>query len=413
MNWFFDRDTHYLRFIGKDYMRWESPEFWEELPRSGESNAPWKQFREEVETVYLGEGVRNIGHNAFENFACLNNIYIPETVEQIGAHSLRCSGLETLRVPGDCQLLLYSAAECENLREVITAVGYPELGSGSLAGCPNLEKLYCCYYGFNVIGALGIKDDFAVNLPQPDRLFDPEPPKALTVYCPEVSESDRREAESYGISLDLGFEGLHPERMGGCGSWGGWMLEDGVLTIAGCYNTAFYRSRGNEDQYAWNDIRYGIRCYPEEAPWYTWREEIHTVIVKPGVVTVNRGMFCDMPNLKTVDLGTTQKLYAGAFDNCGLEELILPESLCTIASGAVVNCNQLKILEVKGGSEGIAANAFRGNIALEELRFSGGGETFAGNIFADGIPEKTVLYVKEGSRAQRYAEQQGWPYVIE
>jgi len=414
VNWFYDRDTKYLRFIGKDWMHQDPAEFWDELPRYGASNAPWAKFAGEVENVYIGDGVRNIGHNAFENFSLLNNIYIAESVKQIGAHALRSTGLEQFRAPRGCSLLLFSVAGCENLREVIIPLGYPNLSKGTFAGCVNLESLYVHYYEFPVTGALGMSENFAFWLPFPDPLSDPEFPGNLTVYTPEVSAYDLEIAEKYGFSMETGFEGHRPQRTGTIGGWAAWMLEDGVLTLAGSFNTMFYRSPGNLDALAWNgEARYGNNRTAEEAPWYEWRDEIHTVIVKPGIFTLNRGLFCDMPNLKYMDLGTVENLYTGTIDNCGIETLILPESLCTIEKGAVVNCKQLKSLVIEDGSGGIGRGAFAGNDALEDIWFPSGAEVFAGDIFADAPPVNVTFHVKEGSWAQRYAQEKGFSIAIE
>ena len=108
-----------------------------------------------------------------------------------------------------------------------------------------------------------------------------------------------------------------------------------------------------------------------------------------------------------------EKVVLMTIDNCGIETLILPESLCTIEKGSVVNCKQLKSLVVEGGSGGIGAGAFAGNDALEDIWFPSGSEVFTGDIFADASPVNVTFHVKEGSWAQRYAQEKGFSIAIE
>ncbi len=72
--WSYDKETFELRFKGNgaiaDYKH--------------ASDAPWYQYREEIQSVIIEDGVTAIGNNALHTFTQLTTISIPASVEKIG-----------------------------------------------------------------------------------------------------------------------------------------------------------------------------------------------------------------------------------------------------------------------------------------------------------------------------------------
>ncbi len=55
-----------------------------------ESNLPWLLLRDTITAVVLERGITHIGNNAFNNFAKLNKIELPNTLTSIGASAFAC-----------------------------------------------------------------------------------------------------------------------------------------------------------------------------------------------------------------------------------------------------------------------------------------------------------------------------------
>ncbi len=60
---------------------------------TGEVKKNWKQWRSSIEKVIIGDGITGIGHDTFNNCESLNEITIPDSVNEIGDNAFYDSGL--------------------------------------------------------------------------------------------------------------------------------------------------------------------------------------------------------------------------------------------------------------------------------------------------------------------------------
>lgn len=118
---------------------------------------------------------------------------------------------------------------------------------------------------------------------------------------------------------------------GTCGEKLEWSFADGRLTITGSGAMTDY-------------------CAPEEAPWYSFREEIFWLELPEGLTHVGELAFYDCRNLTAVSI---------------------PAAVKTIGDMAFMSCTGLEILRLSEGLESIGENAFDGCAALRDLRLPG------------------------------------------
>lgn len=153
------------------------------------------------------------------------------------------------------------------------------------------------------------------------------------------------------------------EASGKCGENLTWALQDGVLTISGS---------GAMDNY--NEVMV--------APWNSYTQQVHRIIIAPGVTSVGRRAFYGMRNLTSVSIpDTVTSLGALAFADCmslkrisfpgvetigwgcfygctALVNVVLPETLRSIGDQAFYQCSRLAGITIPQSVEEMGVMVF-------------------------------------------------------
>jgi hypothetical protein len=119
-----------------------------------------------------------------------------------------------------------------------------------------------------------------------------------------------------------------------------WCLKDGTLTISG---------EGEMPDYGW----YG-------APWYEYKESIHTVVMENGITTIGWAAFQDCYNLLSSTIpGSITAIGLGAFQDCtNLTSITIPNSVTWIGGWAFQNCTSLTLTTIPNSVTWIGGSAF-------------------------------------------------------
>lgn len=128
------------------------------------NDQPWKQYKNDIKTVSINEGVENIGNNtlcnmifseislpstveeigvyAFGYCANLKNITLPSNINKIGSSAFSGSGLEKIEIPYLIDAINEGAFQnCSNLREVIMPRNIISIGQEAFAGCSAMSTI--------------------------------------------------------------------------------------------------------------------------------------------------------------------------------------------------------------------------------------------------------------------------------
>lgn len=91
-----------------------------EMDSYGISGGPWKDYKDEITNVTIGDGVESIGNNAFEGCVNLQNVNISESVGQIGRGAFNnCTSLANVNFNGLSDLGCSNAfKDCGKLESV-------------------------------------------------------------------------------------------------------------------------------------------------------------------------------------------------------------------------------------------------------------------------------------------------------
>ena len=154
LSWSYDENTKTLTISGTGEIPWLR------------SNEPWKNFRENVEKLIVGEGVTGIGAKNFAGMENLKTLTLPSTLEVIGMESFYgCTSLQDFEMPTsigridqaafqgcksltavwlpDQMTVLHGAvfARCSALREVHLPANLTKICSSVFTGCTSLTKI--------------------------------------------------------------------------------------------------------------------------------------------------------------------------------------------------------------------------------------------------------------------------------
>ena len=102
----------------------------------------WNQYKEDISTVVIGEGVTSIGDYAFYKNENLLSVYIPNTVENIGTSAFQETGLVAVTLPGSVKSIGANAfRSCGSLTSASVSEGLTTIGDNAFRACESLQYI--------------------------------------------------------------------------------------------------------------------------------------------------------------------------------------------------------------------------------------------------------------------------------
>ena len=251
---------------------------------SESSAAPWQNYKGDITSVDIKEGVTSIGSWAFSRCSALTDVSIAESVTSIGGDAFReCIILEEITLPKDLTELgtgvfLY----CSALKSVTVPEGVTKIGSDTFEFCPQLSAI-TFPSGLTEIGPWALKGAYSLTSITCKAATPPSLGNEvfsgvsydITVYVPTSSVEAYKTADGWNQ-----FANIQPIILasGTCGDNLTWKLTDeGELTIEG---TGAMTS----------------------APWRDYTESIKVITIKEGVTTICDRAFEGCYNVVTVTI---------------------------------------------------------------------------------------------------------------
>ena len=107
------------------------------------SNVPWNDYKPNISTVVIGDGVTRIGKLAFQNCTSLTSATIPNSVTSIGESAFEgCTSLASVAIPSKVSMTgSYAFYGCTSLTSVNIPASLTSIGDNSFTGCSALETI--------------------------------------------------------------------------------------------------------------------------------------------------------------------------------------------------------------------------------------------------------------------------------
>lgn len=358
ISWSYDDATKTLSITGEGA-----------LSISKYQEAPWKDIRDEVETVVFGEGITgSTGTKTFAEMDKLSEVIFPSTFKKLGTGTFASDqSLEHITLP-------------ESLESIGTVV---------FSNCQNLKTIV-------------IKNrtmDAPTTGEWSSETVSPNVPQNLTVYGYQWTDDTK------GTETDFYQYVAWQNRQNG-GNITFIALDDPNATagVIGDSNT-FWSYDADTKTLTITGEGYVPGMQNHDVPWSKYKDKIETLEIEDGIIgTEGYKAFSDLYALKEINFPSSFiSLGHGTFANClALEKVTLPETIEYLSSVVFSNCRSLKELRVEnrnidvscvidgvlddGGEEDISTTWSTTGTAPEGLKVYG-----YANTSKDGN-EKTEIY---------------------
>ena len=272
-----------------------------------EGITPWSDYREQILTVMIDDGVSHIGEYAFYTCAAVTRISLGNDVVSIGSGAFAYSGIETIILPESLVSIGAGAfGYCENLTAIQIPKNVTDFPINAIAGCSNLQSI-------------GVDEGNAVYSGYWGMLYNKD--RSLLIRCPE------------------GYVGV-PDLYVDC-----WMIMPEAF--ANCTKITYVQML---DVWAMGEGAF-MGC-----------SALERVALGVKMTTLPAYAFASCESLREIeDWGQVTEIGEGAFDGCtALAEITFPTSLKKIASGVFSRCTSLKKVTFTGQAPVIEEDAFVG-----------------------------------------------------
>lgn len=331
LTWNLVGDTLYIS--GKGYMHDFSSDV-----------APWRKYKDQITAIYVEEGVKSIGDQAFQYMDKVTWVSLPSSLRQIGNSAFyKCASLREAYLPSGLTELEYSAfGHCSSLLSISLPDGITEIENAVFNCCSALESIFIPASVYEI-------EDSAFNSCS----------NLKTVYY-GGSERQWRDIEVEGYNRPLSKAKIiyyaspediavaqspaQPSTTKGSVTWN---LTGDTLTISG--------SGAMPD--------YSITT----PPWEKQKKTIKHIVIDSGITHIGAQCFQYCSNVKTVSLPyTVTSIGKAAFYKCGsLREIELPGNLSVLGDQAFDHCEALVSVEIPEGVSRLGDSVFN---CCENLR---------------------------------------------
>ncbi|EOS23829.1 hypothetical protein C806_02615 [Lachnospiraceae bacterium 3-1] len=367
-----------------------------------------------LKTITCGAGLTRIEDNAFWNLFSLTEIHFNEGLEEIGTNAFyNCSALESISLPRSLVSIKADAfSNLLSLTEIHFNEGLKEIGPRAFLNCSKLEHISLpeSLVSIKANAFLGLPSLADVELKEGLQEIGPyafSECSALTnISLPRSLKSLNAKAFYHtpltSITIPENVEEIQP------GVFGKTPLK--TIQVAD----------GNPYFFVQDNILYekSEDGAPKRAIAYAIADPAASVTLLPGTELIDQHTFHYAQNLTSIQLpDTLTKIGDSAFDQAGLMELNLPDSVKNIGMYAFRYCGNIQSLNLPDSVESIEQSAFSCGSALKTVTIGKGlrnaDAIFNGNINLETItvsPEnpylkslENVVYSEGGTRLSYYA----------
>ncbi len=339
------------------------------IPDYENSTAPWADYKYNIESVVISEGITSVGKFAFRNYPNLAVVTLPSTVKEIrerafeycssltilklsqnltniGENAFAYSGLPSIVIPDSVQTIERQAfMSCASLESVVLGKGLTAFGERVFQECKALTSVEFRCTKLESIGNYAFKDCTSLS--------------DINGTIGSVSVIGRDAFQNCTALTDSSFNAfkglinINDGAFMGCTSLVNITLPDSLTTIG---NSAFSGCEGLE-----------------------------TVTGGNNVVTIGGDAFRSCCKLKSFAFGDMlTSIGTSAFFNCkALTDVTFSDTLQTIDSGAFQLCTSLKNVTFGNGLSKIGDNAFLRCTSLTNVTFGNSLTTIGTDAFHD------------------------------
>ncbi len=339
------------------------------------SSPDWSGRRNNILTVEIQNGVKNIGSNAFYECHNISTIQIPDSVEDIELYSFHeCNKLTDITIPeGVTSIGEECFYGCTSLTNIVVPSTVETINKKAFEGCNNLSNVEI-KNGVKNIGTQCFKGcSNLTNIQIPSSVTSIESQEDSEFSSISVDEDNTTYSSSNGVLFDknkttlICYPGGKNDKT--------YNIPSGVTTIkkysfSGCKNTEHLKIPSSAriiEEYSFNgsnftsiEIENGLTTIGTSA--FKACDNLINIEIPNSVTSIGSNAFSYCDNLTNVTLskGLTS-LETEVFRECkSLQSIIIPGNIKTIFSSAFESCTSLETVDIQEGVTTLSAiNHFR------------------------------------------------------
>lgn len=352
------------------------------------------KMNRKVTSITIPGGVTVIGCNTFEKCTSLTSVTIPEGLTGIGDNAFaECTSLTSVTIPDSVTSIGFGAFTCcTSLTSVTIPDSVKTLDSNPFMSCSSLTGIYVSPSNSSFVSVGGIL--YSKNM---EEIIACPGGKAGTIQIPDTVKDVGDYAFRDCSKLTVIILPDNTNRIGGCSFADCSSLQE--ITIPDSVTSIGYCAFAN--------------C-----------ELLTSVTIPASVTSIDRNAFSNCMNLAEIIVSPKNSLYksdSGILFNRKKAEVIccppaisgevtLPDGVITIGDQAFNGCSKITSITLSDGTENIGIAAFDNCENLENITIPDS----VTNIDFSALDSymKVVVYCKEGSYAQSFAEKHKIKYEL-
>lgn len=318
--WSFDPSTNELTISGNGLMADYG---------SGDSQAaPWKNYRDTIESISISEGVLSIGATAFYSCYEVKSVSIPESITSIGSLAFcDCGKLESFSLPSHLTEIRNSTfTNCASIKTMDIPDGVIRIGDGAFAGCRNM------YYvqiptSVEVIGAGAFAScESLKNAIIPNSVVSIG--SNLFGFCYDLET----------VSIGDGITQIPDYMFNNCHSLKAVSMPNSILSIS---QHAFYQCNSLES------IALPEQLTEIKDLAFYGCSSLKKIVIPDSTRSIGSQSFRSCTELLSLTIGSSvETIGSFAFQGAGIEHLAIPASVTNIGDRAFNSCRNLLTIDV-------------------------------------------------------------------
>lgn len=328
------------------------------------STVPWSDYKSQIKTVVIEDGVTSIARYAFSDCYYLTNVTLSGSIKKIWAYAFyNCDGLTDFVVPNGVELIDDQAFyHCGNLASITIPDSILVLGNNVFKDTPNLKDVFFvgdiskwCAIEFNSYG-------------------NPMMWSGENFYDDGVLVTD--------LVIPYGVNTISSDAFNSFEKLEKVTIPESVTSIG---NYAFSKCTNLQSVKLPNTITSISEAMFNEC------QALTNIIIPNTVTNIGRDAFsgCGLTNI-TIPNSVTS-IGVGAFSGCKFQHIKIPDSVKEIKSYTFSSCKFLTNINIGNGVSSIGEYAFSHCIALDNISFGYSVEEIGSHAFYDCTALESVI----------------------
>lgn len=331
---------------------------------------PYDDLIHSVKKIVVGNGITDLGTNAFYYFDEATAVSLPNTLKTIGREAFSLCGFSSITIPDSVtEIKQWAFQHCANLTTFTIPASVQAIGDAVWMDCTHLNAIKVSsdnpYFSKDSYGVLFNKNKTVLYLMPSQINHRYLMPNTVTKVMPEAMSNAQglqhiiyrgtKEQWEQITGAEPTFANVHcAVTSGTCGENLTWTLDaKGLLTISGT---------GPMDE-----------NLDQEMTWRDFPEAITSVVIEPGVTAIGNSAFGGCDYLTSVSIPSTVKSIGyEAFFHCPLlKSVVIPNGVSTLNRYTFGGCSSLASIYIPASVKTIEVGAFSSCAKLATVNYGG------------------------------------------